>query len=198
MICPRCGKEYDNTLDCPYCSSFNSTEAYNESYNYNSSEITDKDLELFVGYKKSAYYLTKWYNMKMAASSVSWNWPAFLFSSIWMLYRKMYAYGFALLAGNLLLNVILKDTSFDSIFGIAISIASGVLGNKIYNIHVTKKITEIKSVSSDSEMASRRIAYSGGVNIAIPIIFGILAAFFVLLIILGFILAASSLNGFSY
>ncbi|QLY80838.1 DUF2628 domain-containing protein [Clostridium intestinale] len=198
MICPRCGKEYDNTLDCPYCSSFNNTESYNESYSYNSSEITDKDLELFVGYKKSAYYLTKWYNMKMAASSVSWNWPAFLFSSIWMLYRKMYAYGFALLAGNLLLNVILKDTPFDSIFGIAISIASGVLGNKIYNIHVTKKITKIKSVSSDSEMASRRIAYSGGVNIAIPIIFGILAAFLVLLIILGVILAASSLNGFSY
>jgi len=110
----------------------------------------------------------------------------------------MYAYGFALLAGNLLLNVILKDTPFDSIFGIAISIASGVLGNKIYNIHVTKKITEIKAVSSDSEMASRRIAYSGGVNIAIPIIFGILAAFLVLLIILGVILAASSLNGFSY
>lgn len=198
MICPRCGKEYDNALDCPYCSSFNNTESYNESYSYNSSEITDKDLELFVGYKKSAYYLTKWYNMKMAASSVSWNWPAFLFSSIWMLYRKMYAYGFALLAGNLLLNVILKDTPFDSIFGIAISIASGVLGNKIYNIHVTKKITKIKSVSSDSEMASRRIAYSGGVNIAIPIIFGILAAFLVLLIILGVILAASSLNGFSY
>jgi hypothetical protein len=198
MICPRCGKEYDNALDCPYCSSFNNTESYNESYSYNSSEITDKDLELFVGYKKSAYYLTKWYNMKMAASSVSWNWPAFLFSSIWMLYRKMYAYGFALLAGNIFLNVILKDTPFDSIFGIAISIASGVLGNKIYNIHVTKKITEIKSVSSDSEMASRRIAYSGGVNIAIPIIFGILAAFLVLLIILGVILAASSLNGFSY
>jgi hypothetical protein len=198
MICPRCGKEYDNALDCPYCSSFNNTESYNESYNYESSEITDKDLELFVGYKKSAYYLTKWYNMKMAASSVSWNWPAFLFSSIWMLYRKMYAYGFALLAGNLLLNVILKDTPFDSIFAIAISIASGVLGNKIYNIHVTKKITEIKSVSSDSEMASRRIAYSGGVNIAIPIIFGILAAFLVLLIILGVILAASSLTGFSY
>jgi hypothetical protein len=198
MICPRCGKEYDNALDCPYCSSFNNTESYNESYSYNSSEITDKDLELFVGYKKSAYYLTKWYNMKMAASSVSWNWPAFLFSSIWMLYRKMYAYGFALLAGNLLLNVILKDTPFDSIFGIAISIASGVLGNKIYNIHVTKKITKIKSVSSDSEMASRRIAYSGGVNVAIPIIFGILAAFLVLLIILGVILATSSLNGFSY
>lgn len=202
MICPKCGKEYDNTVDCPYCLSVNSTESYNEasSYNhnnYNSSEITDKDLELFVGYKKSAYYLTKWYNMKMAVSSVSWNWPALLFSSIWMLYRKMYAYGFGLLAVNLLLNYLLSD-GYGFIINIVLAIASGILGNKLYNIHVTKKIREIKATSTDSEMASRRIAYAGGVNIVFPIIFGVIYGFLFLLILLAAFLFAASASDFMY
>lgn len=197
MICPRCGKEYDNALDCPYCSSFNNTESYNESYSYNSSEITDKDLELFVGYKKSAYYLTKWYNMKMAASSVSWNWPALLFSSIWMLYRKMYAYGFGLLAVNILLNYFFSE-GYVFVANIVLAITSGILGNKLYNIHVTKKIREIKLTSHDSEMASRRIAYAGGVNIVFPIIFGIIYGFLFLLILLAVFFFAANANDFMY
>lgn len=193
MICPKCGKEYDNSVDCPYCSSNNFTESYNEnsSYDYYSSEITDKDLELFVGYKKSAYYLTKWYNMKMASSSVSWNWPAFFFSSIWMLYRKMYAYGFGLLGINILLNILLKDSSIGSIISFAISIATGILGNKLYKEYATKKIREIKNISSDTEMSSRRIAYAGGVNIVIPIIVGVIYGLLLLFLIIIAVVAYS-------
>lgn len=198
MICPRCGKEYDNALDCPYCSSFNNTESYNESYSYNSSEITDKDLELFVGYKKSAYYLTKWYNMKMAASSVSWNWPAFLFGPIWMLYRKMYLYGFGLLGINIIFNFIIDESIASKFLSFAISIAIGILGNKIYNLHVTKKIKDIKATSHDSEMASRRIAYSGGVNIVFPIIFGIIYGILFLFIIIGVLFVLGGFGDFMY
>lgn len=198
MICPRCGKEYDTTVDCPYCSSNTITESYNNYSSYASSEITEKDLELFVGFKKSAYYLTKWDNMNMAASSVSWNWPAFFFSPIWMLYRKMYAYGFGLVGISILLNFLFKDYSIGIIISWAIKIAVGIFANRIYKEHVTRKIKEIKATSSDSEMCNRRIAYAGGVNIVIPIIVGILYALILLFIIAAVILVAANYSEFMY
>ncbi len=55
------------------------------------------NLAAFVG-PNSSYYLPRFYKMAKQGSRLSWNWPAFLIPSYWLLYRKQYAAGGAVLA----------------------------------------------------------------------------------------------------
>ncbi|HJD23219.1 MAG TPA: DUF2628 domain-containing protein [Firmicutes bacterium] len=56
-----------------------------------------EDLAAFVG-PNSAYYLPRFYKMAKTGSRLSWNWPAFLITPYWLLYRKQYLAGGILLA----------------------------------------------------------------------------------------------------
>jgi len=39
---------------------------------------------------KVDYYMDKFSKIQMSGDKVSWNWAAFLFTSYWLIYRKMY------------------------------------------------------------------------------------------------------------
>lgn len=54
------------------------------------------DLVTFVG-PNSAYYLPRFSKMSRTGSRLSWNWPAFLITPYWLLYRKNYLVGCLLL-----------------------------------------------------------------------------------------------------
>lgn len=76
---------------------------------------------------KTEYYLPKFETMETLNSATSWNWAAFFFSTAWMLYRKMYAFGIGLwLVSNVisLLGV--------PLLSLAVSIGVGVFGNYLY------------------------------------------------------------------
>ncbi|HIW74485.1 MAG TPA: DUF2628 domain-containing protein [Firmicutes bacterium] len=55
-----------------------------------------EDVAAFVG-PNSAYYLPRFYKMARTGSRLSWNWPAFLITPYWLLYRKQYVPGGILL-----------------------------------------------------------------------------------------------------
>lgn len=59
-----------------------------------------------------------------------WNWPAFLITPFWMMYRKIYIPGFALLGIQIILTLISGVLSF--VTGICIAVAGGLLGNYLY------------------------------------------------------------------
>jgi Protein of unknown function (DUF2628) len=50
---------------------------------------TDKYLKIFIE-DNQKYYLPKFTKFKTTNQKVSWNWAAFIFSFLWLLYRKQY------------------------------------------------------------------------------------------------------------
>ncbi|MBL4930207.1 DUF2628 domain-containing protein [Clostridium paridis] len=198
MICPKCGREYENSTECPYCASEMNTSNYSNNSYYASSEVTTEDLENYVGLKKADYFLTKWSDMDATASKISWNWPAFFINWVWLLYRKMYAFGFAVLGFNIISRMFIKSSGFSFILSVVEMIAGGLLGNWIYKYSAEKKIKEIKRLSNDEEVARRRISMAGGVNIAVPIIFGVLYGLVIIFLVLLAVAAFSARSTYNF
>ncbi len=65
------------------------------------ADVDVTDLTVAVG-QNTAYYLPKFYKMDRGASRLSWNWPAFLLTPYWLLYRKNYLCGALMLAFTLI------------------------------------------------------------------------------------------------
>ena len=76
--------------------------------------------------EKTEYYLPRFEKMETLNSFTSWNWCAFLFGPLWMLYRKMYAYGIVLFVLNELLGFVAGGLS------LLVSIGIGIVGNYLY------------------------------------------------------------------
>ena len=75
--------------------------------------------------------------IKKITSTLSWNWAAFLFSYLWLIYRRENLLGWGLLIvvwGLTLIWAYWEDTTLDTITDIlpmAVSIAVGILGNSL-------------------------------------------------------------------
>lgn len=54
--------------------------------------VTAEDLAAITG-NNSAYYVSRFHKMANGGSKCSWNWPAFLLTPYWLLYRKCYLSG---------------------------------------------------------------------------------------------------------
>jgi DnaJ-class molecular chaperone len=69
--------------------------------------ITQKQYEAVLGEKNRLYYLLKFqqFDQQPIGLKSSWNWSAFLFNSVWVIYRKMYAWFFAFLGIVAIVNV---------------------------------------------------------------------------------------------
>lgn len=86
----------------------------------------------------------------------SWNWGAFLFGIVWLIYRKMY--GLALLFfGISAAGIVIPGGS------LAVSFFFGAFANFLYFLHVKKKVDAIIS-ASDQINPERAMKASGGVN----------------------------------
>ena len=59
--------------------------------------MTRESYEAFVGSRNGIYYLAKFdaFEKRGDGFVATWNWPAFLFNSVWALYRKQYGWFFA-------------------------------------------------------------------------------------------------------
>lgn len=86
----------------------------------------------------------------------SWNWGAFLFGIVWLIYRKMY--GLALLFfGISAAGIVIPGGS------LAVSFFFGAFANFIYFLHVKKKVDTIIS-ASDHIDSNQVLEATGGVN----------------------------------
>ncbi len=90
------------------------------------------------------------------AFAPSWNWSAFLFGIVWLIYRKMYRWAL-LLFGVSMAGIVIPGGS------LAISFFFGAFANFLYFLHVKKKVDIIIS-ESDHIDSDQAIKERGGVN----------------------------------
>jgi hypothetical protein len=136
--------------------SHDSTEEREES---NSEQY--RDLTIFVG-KNADYYERKFYPILDGSSGASWNWPAFLFTWIWLAYRKMY-----ITSVCYLVIVFAAEWLFQPPVSMVAAIGSaicGVVGNHIYYLTSTWSVARIRAANVDSSMRSSELARRGGTS----------------------------------
>lgn len=160
---------------------FNNT-TYEEGYK---ADFNNKDMVNFIQ-KNVEYYIPTFKDIEELHKSTSWNWAAFFFNSWWFLYRKMYAYGFGIIAGSFILTSIMPMLSF--ILNIVIAVLCGLYGNIVYLNQTRKQLQSVATM--DADLKQRILLSRGGVNIVIPIILAILT--------LGAILLVAALGSFFY
>ncbi|MRS02350.1 DUF2628 domain-containing protein [bacterium] len=134
MVCPHCKDTLqDEKTTCDHCGSALNLNLANRR---STDTITIDEIRAFVG-NNSDYYIKKFSTFTKTGIEKffpTWNWSAFCFTFIWMVYRKMYVqavitFVFFCLPG---INIILH-------------IVAGVAGNYLYYKHAKKKILEIRS-----------------------------------------------------
>ena len=81
--------------------------------------------ERLVG-EKAEYYLPRFEKLETLNGFVDWNWAAFIFGPLWMVYRKMYAFGIAMFVANELLGFVNSGLS------VLLSLGIGLVGNYLY------------------------------------------------------------------
>lgn len=140
------------------------SERYNTYQPYQKID-TDADLQLLVG-KKTEYYMPKFQIMKSQKKSASWNWSAFLVAPYWMIYRKMYGYGVAVLAVDIIIS--LFGSGFLALLMLGGYITLGILGNSIYRKYLENKVNQVKSMSEPYK--AQFLTTNGGVNTAAAIL----------------------------
>jgi len=128
-----------------------------------------------IGEKNTVYYLEKFQRFDQQASGLkaSWNWSAFLFSGLWLLYRKIYLWFFvywllgATLVGLVIFNAADSSKAFDIIVYITLAfhIICGIYGNFIYYKQVNKKIEAAKLTLNDNELLEQTLSSKGGTSV---------------------------------
>lgn len=148
--------------------------------------MTRESYEAFVGSRNGIYYLAKFdaFEKRGGEFVATWNWPAFLFNSVWALYRKQYGWFFAFWG-------IATVASFAEKLGlpwlgVVVILTSmvlfGLYANALYYKRAKRILAEATAVI---ENPSKRIEYlraKGGVHAWTPWVFtaipavGVLAA----------------------
>lgn len=137
--------------------------------NYNSGfddgivreDYVDKELKILVGTKLD-YYIPRFNNMKAQDKKSSWNWAAFFVTPYWLMYRKMYGYGIAVLIAQLV--ILMIDSSFLYFAALCGYIAIGIYGNFLYMRFLENKIVQTQNTSEP--FRTMYLAKNGGVNVA--------------------------------
>lgn len=135
--------------------------------------------EAALGEKNSDYYIDKFhaFDEKGPGLHPSWNWSAFLFTTLWALYRKMYGWFFAWWAVGTILTVFLKvqNSEINQILGIvvgAIWIAFTLYANAFYHRKIKARIDAAQNGNSNAALVNSRLSSGAGVNAWAAYVFG--------------------------
>ncbi len=158
----------------------------------NNDEQGSEMYAALIGEKRRDYYLKRFESFDDRGGGInsSWNWAAFFFTGLWVLYRKMYADFFALLGIAFISGLIIDFLLFDSpltdlIFNVLWYFGFGIYGNALYYRHTTRKIATARTTLPDAEKMLSYIQSKGGVHVWVIWLFliipltGILAAIFI-------------------
>lgn len=192
MFCTHCGHELDSNNVCHNnsCPSKMDANQINQDFNHNTNfrynlynkincnpnfvdknGITFYEMAEFIGSSSTSFYIEKWTENQDNPHFVSWNWPAFFSSWVWLFYRKLNLLGCIYLVVYLL-SLIFLPLSVFSVILFASNISCALLGNQMYIKHCTKKIKLLRFLpeNMDKNVYFRRLRYSGGTSVAALII----------------------------
>lgn len=148
------------------------------NYNNSTNNVTiDPDVEALIG-EKQVYYVTQFKKAKANTNHITWNWTAFFFAPFWLMYRKMYAYGAAVFAVNLI--ILLTGVTALQVLSTGLSVAAGLFGNYIYMLWLEKKAAQARMLSDSGKMSF--IKSNSGVNLKVAILS--VVAWYVLVLII--------------
>ncbi|TAE23896.1 MAG: DUF2628 domain-containing protein [Candidatus Kapaibacterium sp.] len=118
--------------------------------------------------KKVDYYLGKWELFENSSEKISWNWSAFLFSTYWMIYRRMYIPAIAVFAASRIVKYVIALSGGRAyrLTTILFSVAIGMLGNYIYYAYTSSKIADVADTAStdDPAIIGRTLREIGGTS----------------------------------
>ena len=111
---------------------------------YQPSQYDTPQVRALIG-NNADYYIRKFTEMERTKSNASWNWPAFLFNWIWMLYRGMSnnPMTWIMLAINVLATILIY-VGIGLVISLGAAIVSGILGNAWYKKLIDQKLAQIK------------------------------------------------------
>lgn len=155
-----------------------------------------------IGPKNTEYYLAHFDTFENGGSRVSWHWPAFLISSIWLLYRKMWLNALLYWVALPIVLTVLSGV-VESLAGVETSlifyyttyvlitfVLVPMYANWLYFRHVQAKVDKLTASPPTGETPALAIARIGGTS---KVILAVLPFFFI--VVLG-ILAAIAIPAY--
>ena len=134
------------------------------------------ELRAFVG-PRAGVYLAKWYPLLTGTTGTGgFNWPAFLWSGLWIPYRKMYRitaiFYFIMLATTIgeeivFLYVMGREVPpfLDSAIGLVAALVCGFSANLWYLAHARRGIAEVRALGFQDSNSLPEIARRGGTSL---------------------------------
>ena len=185
-FCSKCGNRlesigyrqaqpvYLNTL--PDSNNFTHSSGYTNIPNYagyGQNAVIDPVMAGLIG-TNMQYYVPEFQKMMSRNEKASWNWAAFFFAPYWFIYRKMYGYGIAMLAGCFF--PVLDVFPLFSVLLLAGYIVIGIFGNYIYMKELEKRARRAKAWG---EPYRSQFIFRNGGGSALAVVLAVLG-FFVL------------------
>lgn len=118
----------------------------------------------FIG-PKTAYYRSKFDEMRTLRRMVSLNWAALFFGVFWMLYRKMYGVAGIAIAMTILIGFF---GHLGSIASLVLTVCYGLFGNYLYMMTVQKRVTDLQQYAEPARTHYLE-KYSGVSGLAVVI-----------------------------
>jgi len=159
-------------------------------------------LAAYVGPKNADYYARRFEQFKAGRSAVSWNWPAFFVTSLWLLYRKMWLYAFGYWIVLPIVLVVfaavfgalggesVSGFFFNSTYFFVTLVLAPLFANRLYYRHAQNKVIKVAGVSSSADQQSSELARIGGTSKVVLVVMP-----FILIAIIG-ILAAIAIPAY--
>lgn len=174
--CIRCGRPTNPLMNLVI---------YPEGSDYYVPDSEAGSAEKLIG-EKSDKFMKDFYEMENAKFKLSWNFPAFIFSGFWYLYRRMYSQGIAILLCFALLAAAIAFFPGLRILSVPLFlilwVGCGVCGNGIYMEHIRKVAREALKVPQNLRLDY--IEKNGGVDKKFTAIAGVVCAVLFILFVL--------------
>jgi Protein of unknown function (DUF2628) len=135
-------------------------------------DLTREEVEAFVGDRHS-YYWRAWKHAVGGSLRAGFNWPAFLFSFFWLLYRKMYRVFLIAMAAIIGLGVLQAVAgaitgadlaAVDRLTNFALAMTVGLLANGLYLRRARQVIGSARAQEPDAQRRVELLRARGGTS----------------------------------